>query len=81
MDNYPSALDSAARVAVFFYLSVSFSCGFADECACVWKGRIERFYPENVIQRNRYGDVSVMILGKIGHYSKTNLIKGNGTPN
>jgi hypothetical protein len=50
---------------------------FADECARVWRGRIEQFYPENVIQRNRYGGGSVMICGKIGHYGKTNFIKVN----
>jgi hypothetical protein len=38
-------------------------------------------HPKNVIQRDRYGGGSVMILGKIGHYGKTNLVKVNGTPN
>jgi hypothetical protein len=54
---------------------------FADECAHVWRERIERFYPENVIQRDRYGGGSVMICNKIGHHGKTNLVKVNGTPN
>jgi hypothetical protein len=56
-----------------------FHVDFADECARVWIGRIERFYPENVIQRDHYRDGNVMIWGKIGYYGKTNLIKVNGT--
>jgi hypothetical protein len=34
---------------------------FADGCARVWKRQIERFHPENVIQRDRYGCGGVMI--------------------
>jgi hypothetical protein len=52
----------------------------ADGCARVWRERIERFHPENVIQRDHYGGVNVLIWNKIGHYDKTNLVKVNETP-
>jgi hypothetical protein len=58
-----------------------FNLDFADGCACVWRGQIERFYPENAIQRDRYGGGSVMIWGKIDRNGKTNLVKVNRTPN
>jgi hypothetical protein len=46
----------------------------------IWRGRIERFHPENVIQHDRYGGGSVMIWGGINHYGKINLVTVNGTP-
>jgi hypothetical protein len=54
-----------------------FHVDFADGCARIWRGRIERFHPENVIQSDRYGGGSVMIGGKIGHYGITNLLTVN----
>jgi hypothetical protein len=59
---------------------ICFHGDFADECAHVWRGRVERFHPENVIQRDRFVDGSVLIWNKIGHYGNTNLVKVNGTP-
>jgi hypothetical protein len=41
---------------------------FAYACVHVWRGQIERFHPENAIQRDRYVGGSVMVWGKIGHY-------------
>jgi hypothetical protein len=52
----------------------------ADGCARVWRERIERFHPENVIQRDSCGGVNVLIWNKIDHHGKTNLVKVNGTP-
>jgi hypothetical protein len=40
---------------------------FADECAHVWRGQIERFHPKNVIQHDRYGDGSIMIWCGLSH--------------
>jgi hypothetical protein len=54
---------------------------FADGCDRVWNGRIERFHPENVSQRDLYGGDSVMIWCGISYYGKTNRITVNGTPN
>jgi hypothetical protein len=58
-----------------------FPVDFAGGCARVWRGRIERFHPKNVIQHNCYDGGSVMIWGKIGYYDKTGLVKVNATPN
>jgi hypothetical protein len=67
--------------AGLFTDEICFHGDFADGCARVWRERVERFHPENVIQHDRYVDGSVIIWNKIGHYGNTNLVKANGTPN
>jgi hypothetical protein len=79
LSNHPSALDSKTMKYNFVYWWDLFSCGFANGCARVWRGRIEWFYPKNV--SNRYGGGSVMVWGGITHYGKTNLVTINGTLN
>jgi hypothetical protein len=54
----------------FCLLMSRFHVDFADGCACVRRGRIDRFHPKNVIQRIRYDGGSVMIWDKIGYYEK-----------
>jgi hypothetical protein len=53
----------------FVYFEICFHGDFADGCARVWRGRVERFRSENVILRDRYVDGIVLIWNKIGHYS------------
>jgi hypothetical protein len=65
----------------FCLLMSRFHVDFADGCACVWRGRIERFHPKNAIQRKRYDCGSVMIWDKIGYYDKAGHVKVNETPN
>jgi hypothetical protein len=68
---------------IFLFTSeFRFHLDFADGRGCVWRGRIERFHPENVIKRDRYGGGSAMIWSEISHYNdKTNVGTVNGTPN
>jgi hypothetical protein len=65
----------------FCLLMSRFHVHFADGCACVCRGQIERFHPQNIVQRNRYDGGSVMIWDKIGSYDTTGPIKVNATPN
>jgi hypothetical protein len=65
----------------FSLLIGRYHVGFADGCACVWRGRIERFHPKNIIQRNCYDGGSVMIWDQIGYYDKTGLVEVKATPN
>ena len=46
----------------------------ADGRVRVWRRRGERLDPVNVIQRDRYGGGSVMVLAGIYHNGKTELI-------
>jgi hypothetical protein len=55
---------------VLFTDEFHFHVNFADGGARVWRQRIERFHPENVIQRDRYGGGSVMICGGISYFGK-----------
>jgi hypothetical protein len=67
--------------SILFPEEFRFHIDFGDGCARVGRGRIEQFCHDNVIQCDHYGDGSVNIFGKIGHYGKTNLVEVNGTPN
>jgi hypothetical protein len=64
----------------FCLLMSRFHVNFADRCACVCRGEIERFHPKNVVQRNRYDSGSVMIWDKISYYDTRGSIKVNATP-
>lgn len=46
---------------------------------CVYGDADERFDPENIIQRDRYGGGSVMVWGGISHRGKSELVVVNGT--
>jgi hypothetical protein len=65
LGNHPSTPDSAAIDLRICLLMSRFHVDFADGCACVWRGRIERFHPKNVIQHNRYDDGIVVIWDNI----------------
>lgn len=58
-----------------------FNVAFADGRLRVWRRRGERFDPENVVERDRYGGGSVMIWGGISYQGKTELVTVNGTLN
>lgn len=66
---------------VLFTDESRFNVDFADGRLRVWRRRNERFDPENIIQRDRYGGGSVMVWGGISHRGKTVLVVVNGTLN
>jgi hypothetical protein len=77
----PFCTELSGNGIVLFTDEFRFHVDFANGCARVWSGRIERFYPGYIIQRDRYCRGSVMIWCGISHNGKTKRVTVNGTPN